>query len=131
MLTGEVMKRRILVVEDNEDTRLILRALLTHRGFEMIEAQSAEEMLEIVDAVAPDLIVLDVRLPGMDGCTALEQLRATGFNKPVFLFSEYYDLYAERVRSCRPDGFFPKSKGPVQLVEGIAEMLQARTPADT
>ncbi|HEX6559612.1 MAG TPA: response regulator, partial [Longimicrobiales bacterium] len=69
------MKRRILVVEDNEDTRLILRALLTHRGFEMLEAESAEEMLERLEMVAPDLIVLDVRLPGMDGCQALQQLR--------------------------------------------------------
>lgn len=124
------MKRRILVVEDNEDTRLILRALLTHRGFEMIEAESAEEMFELLDEVAPDLVVLDVRLPGMDGCNALQQLRTSGFARPIFIFSEYYDLFSERIRSCRPDAFYPKSKGPVQLVEGIASVL-AHTAADT
>lgn len=117
------MKRRILVVEDNEDTRLILRALLTHRGFEMIEAESAEEMLELLDNITPDLVVLDVRLPGMDGCQAFQQLRTQGFEKPIFLFSEYYDLFSERILTCRPDAFFPKSKGPVPLIQGIEEKL--------
>ncbi|HEX6560326.1 MAG TPA: response regulator, partial [Longimicrobiales bacterium] len=106
-----------------EDTRLILRALLTHRGFEMLEAESAEEMLERLEMVAPDLIVLDVRLPGMDGCQALQQLRSDGFSKPIFLFSEYYDLFSERILTCRPDAFFPKSKGPVPLIKGIEDKL--------
>lgn len=62
--------QRILVVEDNEDTRAILYALLTHHGYDMVATATAEEMLERFEELEPDLVVLDVRLPGMDGCQA-------------------------------------------------------------
>jgi CheY-like chemotaxis protein len=117
------MKNRILVVEDHDDTREILRALLIHHGFEVDEVVTAEEMLERYDQLAPDLVILDVRLPGMDGCAALERLRTAGHDVPVFMFSENYDLFRDRITSCRPDGFFPKSKGPMDLVDAIRERL--------
>lgn len=119
------MKHRILIVEDHEDTRAILRAVLTHHGYEMVEAHTAEDMFERLEELAPDLIVLDIRLPGIDGCQALTQLREVGFKKPIFMFSEYYDLFSDRIRSCTPDGFFPKSKGPMPLLEGIQQKLRA------
>ena len=122
------MNRRILVVEDHEDTRAILRALLTHHGYEMIEVTTGEEMLDRIDEIDPALIILDVRLPGIDGCEALIRVRERGSEIPVYLFSEYYDLFTERVKSCRPDAFYPKSKGPVQLVDAIRKKLPL-TPA--
>ena len=128
----QVGKNRILVVEDHEDTRAILRALLTHHGYEMHETPTAEEMLERLDTIHPDLVILDVRLPGMDGCEALERLRERGYKQPVFLFSEYYDLIAERIKHCAHDGFFPKSKGPLELVGAIGRRLRPPgTPSPT
>lgn len=117
------MQHRILVVEDHEDTRAILRAILTYHGYDVVEVETAEAMFERIEEVAPDLVVLDIRLPGMDGCQALSNLRASGFTKPLFLFSEYFDLFSERIRGCQPDGFFPKSKGPLPLLEGIKQIL--------
>lgn len=117
-------KKRILVVEDNEDTRTILHALLTHHGYRMFATATAEEMLERFEELRPDLVVLDVRLPGMDGCQALDRLRERGFTGPAFLFSEYYDLIAERIKACPHDGFFPKSKGPLELVATIGHWLR-------
>jgi CheY-like chemotaxis protein len=114
-----------MIVEDNDDTRVIVRAVLTHHGYEVVEAVTAEEMLERVDEVAPDLVVLDVRLPGMDGCEAMQSLRTIGFDRPIILFSEYYDLFADRIRGCQPDAFLPKSKGPMLLLEGIRQLLPA------
>jgi CheY-like chemotaxis protein len=119
------MKYCILIVEDHPDTRAILRAMLKYNGYGVAEVQTAEEMFERMDDLNPDLVVLDIRLPGMNGCDALQKLRADGFNKPIFMFSEYYDLFSERIRNCRPDGFFPKSKGPVPLLDGIREKLGA------
>jgi two-component system, sensor histidine kinase and response regulator len=121
------MKYRILVVEDHEDTRAILKAMLTHNGYDVVEVETAEDMFERLESVNPDLVVLDVRLPGMDGCAALQKLRADGFPKPIFLFSEWYDLFSDRIRSCRPDGFFPKSKGPIPLLDGIRAKLPAKS----
>lgn len=122
------MKYRILVVEDHEDTRHILRALLAYHGFEPLEAFTAEEMLDRIDSLKPDLVVLDIKLPGMDGCEALEVLRKRGVETPVFLFTEHNDIFNKQIRSCRPDGFFPKSRGPIELVEAIAKRL---TPAQS
>ena len=122
------MSYRILVVDDHEDIREILKTLLTYHNFEVVEVPTAEEMLERLAGVDPDLVVLDIRLPGIDGCEALNLLRRNGFSKPIFLYSEYYDLFAENIRNCEPDGFFPKSKGPLLLLNAIQQRLsdQAR-----
>lgn len=117
------MNRRILMVEDNEDTREIVGAILRHNGYEVIELLTAEEMLAEVSSIDPALIILDVRLPGIDGCQALQKLREAGSRVPVFLFSEYYDLFREQIESCRPDGFYPKSKGPAEMVRAIVAKL--------
>lgn len=119
MGTVEVARQRILVVEDDEDTRAILRALLQHHGYEMLETQTAEEAIERLDVLAPDLVIFDIRLPGMDGCQAINVLRERGFTRPILVFSEYYDLISDRIKACRHDGFFPKSKGPVELISAI------------
>jgi DNA-binding response OmpR family regulator len=113
----------ILVVEDNADTRDIVRTLLSHHGYTAVEVDTAEAMLEQVDVVEPDLIILDIRLPGIDGCKGLARLRAAGHTMPVFMFSEFYDLVRDEIESCRPDAFFPKSKGPMEMIEAIAPKL--------
>jgi CheY-like chemotaxis protein len=117
------MAYRILVVDDHEDIREILKTLLTYHNYEVVEAPTAEEMLERLAGVDPDLVVLDIRLPGIDGCEALKLMRRRGFTKPILLYSEYYDLFAHHIRDCKPDGFFPKSKGPLVLLNGIQQQL--------
>jgi two-component system alkaline phosphatase synthesis response regulator PhoP len=117
------MAKRILVVEDQVDTRAILRAVLEFSGFEVVVLETAEEMLAQIDALSTDLIVLDFKLPGMDGCDALQELRRRNFTMPVFMFSEFYDLFSEKIKSCRPDAFFPKSKGPIELMHAISARL--------
>jgi DNA-binding NarL/FixJ family response regulator len=124
------MTYRVLIVEDHEDTRAIVRAILTHHGYEVVEVETAEEMFERLNEIDPDLIVLDIRLPGIDGCEALNKLRQDGFTKPLFLFSEYFDLFSDGIRGCRPDGFFPKSKGPLPLLQGIREKLPLKASGD-
>ncbi|MGQ0814500.1 MAG: response regulator transcription factor [Gemmatimonadota bacterium] len=117
------MSHRILVVEDHEETRGMLRTLLKHYNHEVLEADSGEELLEQIDTLTPDLIILDIRLPGLNGCETVAQLREAGHTTPVFLFSENYDLFRDTVQSCGADGFFPKSKGPMELITAIADKL--------
>ena len=113
----------ILVVEDNADTRDIVRTLLTHHGYTAVEVETAEAMLEQVGDIKPDLIILDIRLPGIDGCKGLQKLRAAGHGMPVFIFSEFYDLVRDEIEACRPDAFFPKSKGPMEMINAIGPKL--------
>jgi DNA-binding response OmpR family regulator len=67
---------RVLVIDDTESARVTLDALLRHEGYELLEASSGEAGLELAAREHPDAIVLDVMMPGMDGFTVCERLRA-------------------------------------------------------
>jgi two-component system, cell cycle response regulator DivK len=66
----------VLIIEDNEKNLKLARDLLQYHGFRIIEAMEAEAGLRMAADSAPDLILMDIELPGMDGVAALEQLRA-------------------------------------------------------
>jgi CheY-like chemotaxis protein len=65
----------ILIVEDNEANRLLASAVLEREGFRVEMAGSAQEALELLDSTAPDLILMDVQLPGMDGLSLTRRLK--------------------------------------------------------
>jgi two-component system, cell cycle response regulator DivK len=67
---------RILIVEDNEKNLKLVRDVLRHHGYETVEARTAEDALALVAAEAPDLILMDLELPGMDGIDALGRLKS-------------------------------------------------------
>ena len=66
---------RILIIDDEEPIRFSLRGILEDEGYEVLEAATAEEGLEVADAERPDLVFLDIWLPGMDGLTAQARLK--------------------------------------------------------
>jgi two-component system, cell cycle response regulator DivK len=66
----------VLIVEDNARNLKLVRDLLQHAGYGTLEATTAEEGLALAGAHAPDLVLMDVQLPGMDGVEALARLRA-------------------------------------------------------
>ena len=66
----------ILVVEDNEKSRKLVRDVLTFKGYEIIEAETGEEGVRLAQERRPSLVLMDIRLPGIDGIEALGQLRA-------------------------------------------------------
>ena len=68
--------KRVLLVEDNERNLKLLRDLLEVKGYRVLAATSAEEGLPLAQSESPDLIVMDIGLPGMDGIAALRALRA-------------------------------------------------------
>ncbi|MEP6694311.1 MAG: response regulator [Chloroflexota bacterium] len=70
------MKDLILIVEDNDKNLKLARDLLRYHGFETIEATSAEDGIALARTRLPQLVLMDIQLPGMDGVTALAKLRA-------------------------------------------------------
>ena len=69
------MKRKILIVEDYEDARLFMKYLLESYGYQVIEAADGLEAIESFKSQFPDLILMDIGMPGMDGLTATQTIR--------------------------------------------------------
>jgi two-component system response regulator AtoC len=81
--------RKVLVVDDEENIRLVLQTLLQKHEYEVQVAQSAERALALFDGWKPDLVLADVRMPGMSGIALCEELRARGNEAPIIVMSAY------------------------------------------
>jgi two-component system response regulator AtoC len=84
--------RRVLVVDDEENLRLVLRTLLRRHGYEVETAQSGEEALGLVDSFGPDFVITDVKMPKMGGLDLLATLKAKGDLTTVIVMSAYGNL---------------------------------------
>ena len=74
--TNAPARPRILVAEDHDDTRLLLRLLLERRGFDVVEASDGEEAVRLAESTRPDLVLLDGGLPRLDGLAVTRRVRA-------------------------------------------------------
>ncbi|MBX3183972.1 MAG: sigma-54-dependent Fis family transcriptional regulator [Polyangiaceae bacterium] len=83
--------RRVLVVDDEENLRLVLRTLLKRSGYEVEVAANGEEALGLMDSFGPDVVLTDVRMPRLDGLTLLRTLKAKGSDATVIVMSAYGD----------------------------------------
>jgi two-component system cell cycle response regulator DivK len=114
--------KRILVVEDQEDNRRILRDLLTNAGFDMVEAENGEEAIASAQASRPDLILMDIQLPILDGYEATRRLKADPDLKsiPIIVVTSYAlsgDEEKARLAGC--DDYVAKPFSPRQLLAKI------------
>lgn len=122
------MSKRILVVEDHEDNRQILRDLLSSAGFEMVEAGDGEAALRLAAAQPPDLILMDVQLPILDGYEATRRLKSDPRLKaiPIIVVTSYALSGEEvRARNAGCDGYVAKPYSPRQLLAKIRTYLPA------
>ena len=120
------MSKRILVVEDHEDNRQILRDLLGNAGYQMVEAETGEAGLAAAAAHKPDLILMDIQLPGLDGYEATRRLKADPALRsiPIIVVTSYAlsgDDAKARAAGC--DAYVTKPFSPRQLLAKIKEYL--------
>ena len=122
------MSKRILVVEDQEDNRQIIRDLLSATDYEITEAISGEEALVAVAERRPDLILMDIQLPIMDGYEATRRIRAEpGLQSVPIIAVTSYALSGEeqKARAAGCTDYVPKPYSPRQLLAKIREYLPA------
>jgi two-component system cell cycle response regulator DivK len=118
--------KHILVVEDQEDNRRILRDLLKNADYEVTEAENGQEALDAVAKQRPDLILMDIQLPIMDGHEATRRIKAdpTLRDIPVIVVTSYaLSGDEEKARAAGCDGFVAKPYSPRQLLAKIRQLI--------
>jgi len=116
------MSKRILVVEDQEDLRALLRTLLTGSGYSVSEAADGQSGVAQAIAERPDLILMDIQLPILDGYEATRQIKADpGLRTtPVIAVSSFaMKGDEERARASGCDHYVTKPYSPIQLLKVI------------
>ena len=120
------MSKRILVVEDQEDNRRILRDLLTNVGFQLVEAEDGAQGVVAAETHRPDLILMDIQMPIVDGYEATRRIKAnpTLATIPVIVVTSYAlsgDESKARAAGC--NGYVSKPYSTRQLLAKIREYL--------
>jgi two-component system, cell cycle response regulator DivK len=122
------MTPRILVVEDQEDNRRIVHDLLASAGYQMIEALDGETGVRLAETERPDLILMDIQLPGLDGYEATRRIKANPELRsiPIIVVTSYA-LSGDDVKAMQAgcDAYVAKPFSPRQLLSKIREFLAA------
>ena len=120
-------KARILHVDDHQDTRLIMAALLQDRGYGVLTAGSLGEALELAKDISFDLYVLDVRLPDGTGIELCQKLRALRPGVPVIYYSAYGDAAEvdDALKICG-DAYLKKPVCSADIEEVVAKLLAGK-----
>ena len=130
---GEVtFMARILVVDDEPSIRMLIRTILQAEGHTITTASNGREALEMVIENVPDLIVLDLMMPEMDGWHLLEELHMRGLRRHtrVVIVSGHYDPEgASEDRRAHAHHFLPKPFDPTSLIELVNDALD-REPSE-
>lgn len=120
------MSKRILVVEDHDDNRRILRDLLTSAGYEMVEAVTGPQGVAMAASHRPDLILMDVQLPEIDGCEATRRIKAEPALRPIpIIVVTSYALSGDDVQAYEAgcSAYVTKPFSPRMLLAKIREYL--------
>ncbi len=116
---------KVLIVDDEPHLRLLYETELRRAGFETMTACNANQGLEFVETMKPDLVILDIRMAGMDGIEALQRIIERDNSIPVVLntaFSSYKDNYL----TWAADAYVTKSSDVTELLGAVHEVLEAR-----
>ncbi|MBU4233355.1 MAG: response regulator [Proteobacteria bacterium] len=114
--------KTILVVEDDEAIRTLLQEELQNEGYKVLIAINARDALKMVEAEPLDLVILDIRMPGMNGLEALPRILGLKEGLPVIL-NTAYSQYQDSFMSWAADAYVVKSSDLTELKEKVKELV--------
>ena len=117
-MSGEL----ILIIEDNEKNRKLARDVLQVKGYQTIESETAEEGLDLALAQSPALILMDIQLPGIDGITALKQLRAEPKTRSIPVIAITASAMTHNRQTMLAEGFDGYQTKPISLKDFLGEV---------
>lgn len=120
------MKAVILMIEDNPQNRYLARFLLEQRGHQIVPAETGPEGLELAAAIRPDLILLDIQLPGMDGHAVARALKSDPDLQPIPIVAvTSYAMVGDREKclAAGAEGYLEKPINPETFVAEVERFL--------
>jgi CheY-like chemotaxis protein len=123
---GEVPAQTILVVDDFDDTRLMMRLWLEKRGYRVVEASDGVEAVEVARRESPDLVIMDIEMPQMNGLTATQRIREEEHlrNVPIVAVSAYgAEHWRDRALEAGCNEYVSTPFEPRELSELIKSLL--------
>jgi two-component system, cell cycle response regulator DivK len=116
----------ILVVEDNEKNRKLVRDVLTFKGYAIIEAETGEEGIRLAKERVPRLILMDIQLPGIDGIEALRQIRAHDATRSIPIIAvtaSAMDRDRQQIMAAGFDGYQSKPLNVKEFMAAVQAIL--------
>jgi two-component system, cell cycle response regulator DivK len=112
----------ILIIEDNEKNRKLVRDVLQVKGHKTIESETAEQGLELALEKSPALVLMDIQLPGMDGITALKQLRANPQTSSIPVIAITASAMTNNRQAMLAEGFDGYQSKPISVKDFLGEL---------
>ncbi len=116
------VNKKILVVDDEKNIRLLLTEELTDEGYDVITAENGAVALQKIREEKPDLVTLDIKMPGEDGLAVLRKIRETDYDLPVIICSAY-SVYKSDFSAVAADHYVVKSSNFDELKNKVNEIL--------
>jgi two-component system cell cycle response regulator DivK len=116
----------ILIVEDNEKNRRLVRDVLQFKGYQTIESETGEEGVELARSRHPALVLMDIQLPGIDGITALKQLRNDPSTRAIRVMAVTASAMTQDRQTILAAGFDAYQSKPINVksfLEAVSELL--------
>jgi DNA-binding response OmpR family regulator len=121
------MKKRILIAEDDDSLRLLYEEELEAEGYEVLTARNGREAIQQLEETRPDLILLDIVMPVMDGMEALGRILRKDRRIPIILNTSY-SAYRDDFMSWAADAYVTKSSDLTELKSKIRALLEKAEP---
>lgn len=121
--------KTVLVVDHELDLHEVLRARLEKEGFTLYDAYEGETALRLAEQVKPDVVMIDVRMPGMDGFEVCQRVRQIHPRAKIIIYTAKVDgVDSNRAKMAGADLFTIKTQGLVLLVSSIRRLLESKEP---
>ena len=119
---------KILIVDDEPHLRLLYETELRRAGYETMTASNAQQGLEFVETMNPDLVILDIRMAGMDGIEALQRILERDNSIPVIL-NTAFSSYRDNFLTWAADAYVTKSADVTELLDTVRGLLKPELAA--
>ncbi|RJO66896.1 MAG: response regulator [Myxococcales bacterium] len=115
-------RKKLLIVDDEANLRTLYEAEFANAGYDVTLAASGPEAIDLVQKVKPDLVILDIRMPGMDGIETMSEILSRNNQIPIIINSAY-SHYKENFMSWSADAYVVKSSDLTELKSKVAGLL--------